>query len=129
MALDTVMTDPSAKRRRTDDEANGTAAGPSQPKTTTGRLFAPFRALGYVTNHIPFSMFVHTPKGALARPTINIVTSVGRSWMMWDAARMTLVFVGKEAEEEIRSLAITGTEVYAAAGSKVHCYERGKEVD
>jgi U3 small nucleolar RNA-associated protein 21 len=73
-------------------------------------------------------MFVHTPKGALAKPTINIVTSVGKSWMMWDAARMTLVFVGKEADEEIRGLEMNGTEVFASAGSKVHVYERGREV-
>lgn len=122
------MVDPSAKRRRKDDSSHEITAGPSQPKPAAGRLFAPFRALGYVTNHVPFSMFVHTPKGALAKPTINIVTSVGRSWMMWDAARMTLVFVGKEAEEEIKSLAMTGTEVYASMGSRIRCYERGKEV-
>lgn len=68
-------------------------AGPSNPPPTA-RLFAPFRALGLVANHVPFSIFIHTPRGALARPTVNIVTSVGRSWMMWDAGAMTLVFVG-----------------------------------
>lgn len=58
------------------------------------RLFAPFRALGYISDHVPFSMFVHTPKGALAKPTVHIVTSVGRSWLLWDAERMTLLFAG-----------------------------------
>jgi hypothetical protein len=43
---------------------------------------------------VAFAMFVHIPRGALATPTVNVVTSVGRSWMMWDMARMTLVFVG-----------------------------------
>lgn len=71
---------------------------PEAPKPVAAlpqsRLFAPFRALGYVSDHVPFSMFVHTPKGALAKPTIHIVTSVGRSWLMWDAERMTLLFAG-----------------------------------
>ena len=72
-------------------------------------------------------MFVHTPKGALAKPTVNIVTSVGKSWMMWDAAKMTLVFVGPQAREEISSLAQTGTEVFAAVGGRIIKYTRGKE--
>jgi U3 small nucleolar RNA-associated protein 21 len=58
------------------------------------RLFAPFRALGYISDDVPFSMFVHTPKGALAKPTIHIVSSVGRSWILWDAEKMTLLFAG-----------------------------------
>ncbi|KAK1925552.1 WD-repeat protein [Papiliotrema laurentii] len=72
-------------------------------------------------------MFVHATKGALAKPTVNIVTSVGKSWMMWDATKMTLVFVGKECKEEIQALAVTGSEVYAVAGSKIFSYVRGKE--
>ncbi|ORX40070.1 putative WD-repeat protein [Kockovaella imperatae] len=72
-------------------------------------------------------MFVHTPKGALATPTVNLVTSVGRSWMMWDMERMTLVFVGPESGGEIKSLVQTGTEVFAAVGSRVLKYHRGKQ--
>ena len=83
-------------------------AGPSHPRPTPfkssrvpsktfgrPRLFAPFRALGLVSDHVPFAMFVHSPKGALATPRVQIVTSVGRSWMMWDAATMKLLFVGE----------------------------------
>lgn len=75
-----------------------TKPGPSIPSSS--RIFAPFRALGYVCNHVPFAIFVHTPKGALATPTVQVVVSVGRSWMMWDAGRMTLLFVGKYLIDE-----------------------------
>lgn len=83
-----------SKRTKNDERAV------SPPRAQTGplpqsRLFAPFRALGYVSDHVPFSMFVHTPKGALAKPTIHIATSVGRSWLLWDAERMTLLFAGE----------------------------------
>jgi U3 small nucleolar RNA-associated protein 21 len=117
-----------SKKRKKQKTAGQAVAGPSKSSSPTGRLFAPFRALGYVTNHIPFAMFVHATKGALAKPTVNIVTSVGKSWMMWDAAKMTLVFVGKECKEEIQALAVTGSEVYAVAGSRIFSYVRGKEV-
>lgn len=100
-------------------------AGPSNP---TPRLFAPFRALGLVCNALPFAMFVHTPSGALAQPTVNLVTSVGTSWMMWDMAGMTLVFVSPDADEELGGLAMTGTEIFASTGGRVRRYLRGKEV-
>ena len=119
------MPDRASKRRKPRPSKQPTA-GPST-SSTQPRLFAPFRALGHVTNHIPFSIFVHAPKGALATPTVNFVTSVGRSWMMWDAGRMTLVFVGSDAGEDIRALAQTGTEVFASVGSKIIRYVRGKE--
>jgi hypothetical protein len=69
--------------------------------------------------------------------------------MMWEAGRMGLVFVGQslhegavprirvkrtswsvgpDAGESIRSVLQTGSEVYAAAGSRVIKYFRGKEV-
>lgn len=82
------------KRQKKQVQSPKSAAGPSQQPSSSGRLFAPFRALGYVTDHVPFAMFVHTLNGALATPTVNITTSVGRSWLMWDASRMTLVFAG-----------------------------------
>ncbi|EIW66765.1 hypothetical protein TREMEDRAFT_45592 [Tremella mesenterica DSM 1558] len=102
-------------------------AGPSQPPPSS-RLFAPFRALGHVSNHVPFSMFVHSSRGALAKPSVNIVTSIGRSWMMWEAGRMGLLFVGPDSGEQITSLAQTGTDVYAACGNGVTRYLRGKAV-
>ncbi|KAK8858577.1 hypothetical protein IAR55_002806 [Kwoniella newhampshirensis] len=103
------------------------AAGPSK-QPITPRLFAPFRALGHVSDHVPFAMFVHTPNGALATPTVNLTTSVGRSWLMWDAARMTLVFAGSDAGAPINSLTMTGTDIYASAGPRVIKYHRGKDI-
>ncbi|RSH91126.1 hypothetical protein EHS25_010302 [Saitozyma podzolica] len=118
---------PRPPKRSRKSGVNGNAvAGPSKPSAGP-RLFAPFRALGFVCDSVPFAMFVHTPRGALATPTVNVVTSVGRSWMMWDMARMTLVFVGPDAGADISSLAMTGTEVFAAAGTRILKYVRGKE--
>ncbi|KLT38876.1 putative WD-repeat protein [Cutaneotrichosporon oleaginosum] len=73
-------------------------------------------------------MFVHTTKGALAKPTVHLVTSVGRSWLQWDAERMRLLFAGSDAGAPIAGLAQTGTEIFASAGARVIKYFRGKEV-
>lgn len=84
------------KRTKADVRASSPPRARAGPLPQS-RLFAPFRALGYVSDHVPFSMFVHTPKGVLAKPTIHIATSVGRSWLLWDAERMTLLFAGESS--------------------------------
>jgi U3 small nucleolar RNA-associated protein 21 len=89
------MPDRPAKKAKPNAQPGPSTNTPSTlPKA---RLFAPFRALGHICNHVPYSMFVHTPQGAFAKPTVNVVTSVGRSWMMWNMEKMTLVFVGELA--------------------------------
>ena len=84
---------PKRFKAQVDDGKSEAQAGPSTLKPSP-RLFHPFRALGFVCDHVPMSIFTHSAKGALSVPHVNIVTSVGRSWMMWEAGRMGLVFVG-----------------------------------
>ena len=48
---------PARKRQKTQNAA----ASSSKP---TNRLFAPFRALGLVSNHVPFALQTRTFKGA-----------------------------------------------------------------
>lgn len=62
---------------------------------STARLFAPFRALGFISNDVPFALQVRSAKGALKGPNVNIVSCLGRSWAMWDAGKMNLLFVGE----------------------------------
>ena len=92
-----LKTQPDAEASTTNKTAITTSAqaGPSSSRIPSPRLFHPFRALGFVCDHVPISIHVHQAKGALATPHVNILTSVGRSWLMWEAGRMGLVFVGK----------------------------------
>ena len=60
------------------------------------RLFVPFRALGLVTNHVPFVLQTRSHKGATDGPRIHILTCLGRSWALWEGSKMTLLFVGKQ---------------------------------
>jgi U3 small nucleolar RNA-associated protein 21 len=59
------------------------------------RLFTPFRALGVITNHVPLALQTRSAKN-VDQPVVNVVTSLGKSWAMWDAAgSLRLLFVGK----------------------------------
>lgn len=59
------------------------------------RLFAPFRALGLITNHVPFVLQARSHKGATDGPRVHILTCLGRSWALWEGGKMGLLFVGK----------------------------------
>ncbi|KAJ7097769.1 Utp21 specific WD40 associated putative domain-containing protein [Mycena belliarum] len=92
------------------------------------RLFVPFRALGLITNSVPFVLQTRSYKGATEGPRIHLLTCLGKSWALWEGGKMGLLFVGPDASEQISSLAMDGDAVWAAAGSHVIKYLRGKEV-
>ena len=59
------------------------------------RLFAPFRALGLITNQVPFALQVRAVKGSAEGPRLHILTCLGNSWALWEGEKMTLLFVGE----------------------------------
>ncbi|KAG8996931.1 hypothetical protein FRB93_000601 [Tulasnella sp. JGI-2019a] len=91
-------------------------------------LYAPFRALGFITNHVPFVLQVHAAKGASIPARMQILTCVGRTWAMWNGERITLLFVGSNTPNPINSLAMQGEYVWASAGSNVIKHSRGQQV-
>lgn len=83
------------------------------------RIFAPFRVVGNVSNEVPFAV------GTLGS-TFYIVTSVGKSFQIYDANTLHLLFVSaKETDSEITALAAHFHYVYVAFGNKVGIYKRG----
>jgi U3 small nucleolar RNA-associated protein 21 len=57
------------------------------PKAATPRIFVPFRAIGYVTNEIPFNI---QARGQ----AYFLTTCVGTTFHIYDVAKMNLLFVG-----------------------------------
>jgi U3 small nucleolar RNA-associated protein 21 len=68
---------------------------PKTDEVVEPRLFAPFRALGLVTNQIPFVLQTRSYKGSSDGPKVHLLTCLGKSWSLWDAGKMTLLFVGE----------------------------------
>jgi len=58
------------------------------------RLFAPFRALGLITNHVPFVLQTRSHKGSTDGPRLHLLTCLGKAWAMWEGGKMGLLFVG-----------------------------------
>lgn len=86
-----------AKSQVQQQQQNGSLqpAAAEPAKAQSRRLFAPFRALGIVTNGTPFAVQTRSGKGS-TKVAVNVVTSLGRAWAMWDAAAsLNLLFVGK----------------------------------
>ncbi|BGP40594.1 rRNA-processing protein utp21 [Rhodotorula kratochvilovae] len=113
-----------AKRARVQPSAAPAAPAAPPPRES---LFAPFRSLGHVSTRAPFVLQSRSSK-YLQQPALTLITSLGRSWAMWDGQSMRLLFVGPDMGKEIASLAVLNESVFAAAGDFVGRYVRGKEV-
>ena len=94
---DEESTRPPRKRVRSSLTRAGSTARPIVAEETPNsrRLFAPFRALGLITNQVPFALQVRAVKGSSEGPRLHILTCMGKSWALWEGGRMTLLFVGE----------------------------------
>nr|CDI54987.1 related to S. pombe beta-transducin [Melanopsichium pennsylvanicum 4] len=129
-----LNTEPNSKRRRAitsivTPAETLTSSTTATPKIVSqNRLFAPFRALGLISNDVPFALQTRFGGKDATIPDVNVITCLGDSWAMWDAERMTLLFVSTSLPAPISSLVISLTPdaVLAAAGTKVYRFKRGK---
>lgn len=90
VADDTSSSPPPRKRLRQDPVSVASNFTKAEP-----RLFVPFRALGLITNHIPFVLQTRSHKGATDGPRIHLLTCLGKAWAMWEGGKMGLLFVGE----------------------------------
>ncbi|KAI7894563.1 Utp21 specific WD40 associated putative domain-containing protein [Mucor mucedo] len=85
------------------------------------KIYQPFRAIGYVTNEIPYLI------NNLGQDYF-LTTCVGSSFQTYNLGRMNLLFVSTPTEKPITCMATHNKVVYAAAGNIVIGYKRGREV-
>lgn len=98
------------KRRRTTGPTKGHAS----------KIFSPFRALGLVSNEVPFAV-------GMLGTSFYIVTSVGRAFQVYDAATIHLLFVSNiQTPAKISTLTAYFQYVYAGYGNTVGIFRRGK---
>lgn len=89
-------------------------------KTRESKIFRPFRALGNVSNETPLAI------GTLGT-TFYIVTSVGRSFQIFDAANLHLLFVSlTQTSARITALAAHFHYVYVGYANKIGIFKRGR---
>lgn len=118
---------PEREKRAKADEAPSAV-----PRSLVERapLYTPFRTLGYVSNGVPFVLQARFGGKDAQTPDVTIVTCVGDAWAMWNAERMTLLFVGPVLAYPITSMAVSTSpdSLLVAAGPAVHRYVRGRPV-
>ncbi|CAH6723056.1 U3 small nucleolar RNA-associated protein 21 [[Candida] jaroonii] len=104
------MVEPVEKRRKLVDS--------KVPKSS--KVFSPFRVLGNVSNEIPFAI------GSLGS-TFYAVTSVGRSFQIYDVSTLHLLFVSQtQAPSKLTALAAHFHYVFAGYNNKIGVYKRGR---
>lgn len=94
MAADTISDDEPTLTLPRKRCRLGADTGPQKKTVKEPRLFVPFRALGLVTNHIPFVLQTRSHKGATEGPRLHLLTCLGRAWALWEGGKMGLLFVG-----------------------------------
>ncbi|KAF9597469.1 hypothetical protein IFM89_018915 [Coptis chinensis] len=84
-------------------------------------IFEPFRAIGYITSGVPFSV------QRLGTETF-VTVSVGKSFQVYDCAKLTLVLVGPQLPKKIRALASFRDYTFAAYGNHIGVFKRAHQV-
>lgn len=90
------------------------------PQAKGSRIFSPFRVLGNVSNEVPHAI------GTLGT-SFYIVTAVGQTFQIYDAATLHLLFVS-ETQTPLKILCVAAhfKWVYAGYGNQVGIYHRGR---
>ncbi|KAK4383667.1 U3 small nucleolar RNA-associated protein 21 [Sesamum angolense] len=80
-------------------------------------IFEPFRALGYITTQVPFSV------QRLGTETF-VTVSVGKAFQVYNCAKLSLVVVGPQLPKKIRALASYRDYTFAAYGHNIAVFKR-----
>ncbi|KAK9786275.1 hypothetical protein WJX73_004830 [Symbiochloris irregularis] len=80
-------------------------------------LFLPFRALGYITDDVPFAV------QRRGRETF-VTVSVGKTWQVYNCSKLRLALVGPQLPHQISALASKGDLTFAAVGAEVVACQR-----
>lgn len=84
-------------------------------------IFEPFRAIGYITSTVPFSV------QRLGTETF-VTVSVGKAWQIYNCAKLNLVLVGPQLPKKIRALASYRDYTFAAYGNDIAVFKRAHQV-
>jgi hypothetical protein len=93
-SFDTTTTmSTSAPSSRPSKRARQALVPASPAPTRSPALFAPFRSLGHISTSVPFALLSRSNKFA-DKPSLTVLTSLGKSWALWEGEGLRLLFVG-----------------------------------
>lgn len=90
---------------------------------SSSKAFAPCRALGFVSNHIPLQV-----RYIRSRQENLIVTCVGKSFHTYGISHFSLLSVSGLHPQDIECMAADSYHVYTGAGPNIYAWRRGTEL-
>ncbi|XP_021279189.1 U3 small nucleolar RNA-associated protein 21 homolog [Herrania umbratica] len=84
-------------------------------------IFEPYRAIGYITSGVPFSV------QRLGTETFLTVT-VGKAFQIYNCSKLNLVLIGPQLPKKIRALASYRDFTFAAYGTDIAVFKRAHQV-
>lgn len=87
------------------------------------KIFAGFRALGFVSNHVPLSVRHHQK-----HKENYVVTCVGKSFHTYNCSKLGIVSISNSHPGDITCLAVGANLVYTGCGNTIQAFQRGKQV-
>lgn len=88
------------------------------------KIFTGFRALGFVSNHIPLVTRYHK------RHKDNyVITCVGQAFHVYNISKLGIVAVSDSHPEDISAVAVDFQNVFTAAGKEVFIVTRNKKIE
>ncbi|OMO94083.1 hypothetical protein CCACVL1_06188 [Corchorus capsularis] len=84
-------------------------------------IFEPYRAVGYITSGVPFSV------QRLGTETF-VTVSVGKAFQIYNCSKLNLVLVGPQLPKKIRALASYRDFTFAAYGTDIAVFKRAHQV-
>ncbi|CAI0428720.1 unnamed protein product [Linum tenue] len=85
-------------------------------------IFEPYRAIGYITSEVPFSV------QRLGTETF-VTVSIGKAFQVYNCSKLTLVLVSPQLPSKIRALSSYRDYTFAAYGSHIAVFNRAQQVD
>lgn len=84
-------------------------------------IFEPYRAIGYITSAVPFSV------QRLGTETF-VTVSVGKAFQIYNCAKLNLVLIGPQLPKKVRALASYRDYTFAAYGNNIAVFKRAHKV-
>ncbi|XP_015915378.1 WD repeat-containing protein 36 [Parasteatoda tepidariorum] len=87
------------------------------------KIFISYRALGFVSNHVPLNLrYITSRKESL------VVTAVGKSFHTYGCSKLNLLSVSGQHSEEITYLTSDSYLVFSACKNVIYAWRRGNEL-
>lgn len=91
--------------------------------SSSSRLFAGYRALGFVSNEVPMCTRYNK-----SNDSNYVITCVGRAFHVYNAEKLGIKSISDTLPEPIRCLKVDADYIYAAAGNKIYAFMQGRKI-